>query len=151
MTDFSSVPLTIALGADHGGFELKETVRRFLIDSGYAVLDKGTGSTESCDYPDFAPLVTKAVLDSSAHYGILICGTGIGISIAANRVRGIRAALVSEPLSARLSRQHNDANVLVMGGRIIGREMAFEIVRTFLATGFDGGRHAARIAKLDLI
>lgn len=141
--------MKIALGADHGGYELKETVKKFLSEKGYEVEDVGTYGSESVDYPDYAQKAVEAILEKRADAGILICGSGIGISIAANRFKGIRAALCSEPYSAKLSRQHNNANVLCMGGRLVGDNMAIEIVETWLNTEFEGGRHQRRIDKLD--
>ncbi|HJT06245.1 MAG TPA: ribose 5-phosphate isomerase B [Stellaceae bacterium] len=139
---------TIAIAADHGGFDLKSSLIPELHDLGYEVLDLGTMSRESVDYPDFAEALAGVIADGRAARGILICGTGIGMSIAANRHRSIRAALVHDGTGARLARQHNDANVLVLGGRVLGAEVAKDCVKTFFATPFDGGRHARRIAKM---
>jgi ribose 5-phosphate isomerase B len=138
----------IAVGADHAGFHLKETVKRFLIDAGYEVDDVGTSSEESVDYPDFARAAAERVAAGRDRFGILACGTGIGMAIAADKVPGIRAANVSEPLTARLSREHNDANVLTIGARILDGAKAIEVVRTFLASDFAGGRHQRRIDKI---
>lgn len=141
----------IAIGADHGAFALKEIIREFLEKEGYDVMDAGTYSAESVDYPLYARKVTEAVVSGTCEKGILICGTGIGMSIAANKVEGIRAALCSEPLTARLTREHNDSNVLCMGARMIGDEMAKEIVRMWLQTPFSGDdRHSRRIAMLEI-
>ncbi len=138
----------IAIGSDHGGFELKEHIKRHLAERGLEVKDYGTHSEESVDYPDCAAPVCKAVLSGEAERGILICGTGIGISIAANKFDGIRAALCSDVYSALMAKQHNDANILCLGGRVTGRELAFMIADTWLDAEFLGGRHAARIEKI---
>jgi ribose 5-phosphate isomerase B len=138
----------IAIAADHAGFELKALLVRELEDAGHKVLDLGTRSAASVDYPDFARALAQAIGENKAQRGILICGTGIGMSIAANRHPHIRCALCHDGLSARLARAHNDANVLALGARLLGVETARETVRTFLETGFEGGRHAARVAKL---
>lgn len=140
--------MKIAIACDHGGFELKEKIRDFLTDSGYDVEDMGCHDTNSVNYPDYAFPLCEAVSRGEYDRGILICGTGIGMSICANKVRGIRCALCSEPVSASLTRRHNDANVLAMGARIIGTELAKEIVRVFLTTDFEGGRHEARVNKI---
>lgn len=118
--------MKIALGADHGGFELKEKVKTHLIEKGYEVLDLGTNSTDSVDYPEFGHAVGHAVADKKAEFGIVICGTGIGISITANKVPGVRAALCTNTTMARLTREHNNANILAMGGRIVGDVLALE-------------------------
>ncbi len=138
----------IAIGCDHGGFSYKELLLPFLTQAGHKVEDFGTYSTDSCDYPDLGIKVGEAVASGKADCGIVICGTGIGISISCNKVRGVRCALCGDPVSARLTRAHNDANVLAMGARIIGVEMMYEIVRVFLATPFDGGRHGLRVDKI---
>lgn len=140
--------MKISIGSDHAGFDLKEQLKNYLEEEGYEVIDEGTYSLESVDYPDFGKKVGQRVADKEADRGLVVCGSGIGISIAANKVPGIRCALVSEPLSARLSRQHNDANVLALGGRLTGLEMAKECLRVFLQTDFEGGRHQRRIDKL---
>ena len=137
---------TVAIACDHGGFALKEALKVALPD--LAWLDLGTDSAESVDYPDFAGKLADAIRDGKAARGILICGSGIGISIAANRHAHIRCALVHDVTGARLCRQHNDANVLAMGGRMIGEAVAKECVEAFLSTAFDGGRHQKRIDKL---
>jgi ribose 5-phosphate isomerase B len=139
---------TVAIAADHGGFDLKESLLPALQASGVAALDLGTMSREAVDYPDIADALAAALAAGRAQRGILICGTGIGISIAANRHPGIRAALCHDGLTARLARQHNDANVLVLGGRVIGFETAKDCLANFLNTPFEGGRHARRVAKL---
>lgn len=138
----------IAIGSDHGGFELKNHVIAHLKEQGVEVCDMGTYSEESCDYPVIAKKVAEAVSGGEYEKGILICGTGIGISIAANKVKGIRAALCGDVYSAQMTRRHNDANILCMGGRVIGRELAFMICDTFLKEEFEGGRHEKRIAAI---
>ena len=138
---------TVAVAADHGGYDLKSLLLPELQGLGFGVLDLGTDSRESVDYPDFADAVARAVEDGRARWGLLVCGTGIGMSMAANRHRGVRAALVHDGLTARLARQHNDANVLVLGGRILGPELAKDCIKIFFATAFEGGRHARRVAK----
>jgi ribose 5-phosphate isomerase B len=139
---------TIAIAADHGGFDLKSILVPELRGLGYEVLDLGTMSHDSVDYPDLAATLAGAIAEGRATRGVLICGTGIGMSIAANRHRAVRAALVHDATSARLARQHNDANVLVLGGRMLGAEVAKDCVKTFFATEFEGGRHARRVAKM---
>lgn len=143
--------MKIALGADHGGFELKEKIKAHLIEKGYEVLDLGTHSTESVDYPTFGHAVGHTVVDKKADYGVLVCGTGIGISIAANKVPGVRAALCTNTTMARLTREHNNANILAMGGRIVGDVLALEMVDVFLATEFQGGRHEKRVDAIENI
>ena len=138
----------IAIGSDHGGFELKTHIIKYLKEQGTELFDFGTYSEDSCDYPDVAEKVAKAVANGEYEKGILICGTGIGISIAANKIDGIRAALCGDVYSAKMTRKHNDANILCMGGRVIGRELAFMICDTFLSEEFEGGRHQTRIDKL---
>jgi ribose 5-phosphate isomerase B len=138
----------IALASDHGGIEMKMMLRRILEEKGCSVLDLGTHDSQSVDYPDYARAMAEALKEGKASRGILMCGTGIGISIAANRHRHVRAALVHDAYGARMCRQHNDANVLVLGGRTMGPEVARECVEIFLATEFEGGRHARRVAKL---
>lgn len=140
--------MKIALGADHGGFELKEEIISYLKESGYDVEDFGTYSKESCDYPDYALKAAEAVASKECDLGILICGTGIGISIAANKVPGIRAALCSDTFSAHATREHNDANILALGARVVGPGLALDIVKTFLGAKFEGDRHLARINKI---
>ncbi|MEG2677041.1 MAG: ribose 5-phosphate isomerase B [Oscillospiraceae bacterium] len=138
----------IAIGSDHGGFELKQEIMKHLSETGVDFKDYGTYDTKSCDYPDYAEKVCSAVVGSEAKYGILICGTGIGISIAANKINGIRAALCSDCFSAKYTRRHNDANVICFGGRTIGAGLACELVDVFLANEFEGGRHQTRIDKI---
>jgi ribose 5-phosphate isomerase B len=139
---------TIAIASDHGGYDLKQLLIEDLRAKGHEVLDLGTNGPESVDYPDYADLMAAAIRDGKAGRGVLICGTGIGISIAANRHPELRAALVHDALTARLSRQHNDANVIAMGGRILGIELAKDCLDVFLKTEFEGGRHARRVAKM---
>ncbi len=141
----------IAIGCDHGGFELKNHIVKYLTDKGYDVKDYGVFCEDSVDYPDCAEPVCNAVTSGEAEKGILICGTGIGISIAANKHKGIRAALCSDVYSAEMSRCHNNANILCMGGRVLGRELAFMITDTWLKTEFEGGRHERRIEKIHAI
>jgi ribose 5-phosphate isomerase B len=140
---------TVALASDHAGYLLKDELKEFLAKRGYEVLDLGTDGPESVDYPDFGDAVADAIRQGRAQRGVLICGTGIGISIAANRHREVRAALCSEPTSARLAREHNDANVLALGARVVGPEIAKDCVAAFLDTPFEGGeRHSRRVKKL---
>jgi len=139
---------TIAVASDHAGFDLKEILKRDLQEAGHDVLDLGTNSTASVDYPDFGHAMAEAVTSGRAGRGVLVCGTGIGISIAANRNPKVRAAVVHDVTSARLSREHNDANVVAFGARLIGAEVAREALKVFLKTSFEGGRHTARVAKL---
>ncbi|MBI2739805.1 MAG: ribose 5-phosphate isomerase B [Rhodospirillales bacterium] len=139
----------IAVASDHAGFDLKEILKRDLQEAGLDVLDLGTSSaTQSVDYPDFGAAVADAVASGKARRGVLVCGTGIGISIAANRNPKVRAAVVHDVTSARLTRLHNDANVVAFGQRMIGTEVAREALKVFLDTAFEGGRHAGRVAKL---
>ena len=139
---------TVALAADHAGFDLKERLKAEVERLGYHALDLGAFSTDRVDYPDFGRAVAAAVADGRARYGVAVCGTGIGISIAVNREPRARGALCHDVTTARLARQHNDANVLVLGARIVGPEVAVDCLETFLATDFEGGRHAGRVAKL---
>jgi len=138
----------IAVASDHAGFDLKEILKRDLQEAGLEVLDLGTNSTQSVDYPDFGMAMADAVASGKAERGVLVCGTGIGISMAANRNPKVRAAVVHDVTSARLSRMHNDANVVAFGQRLIGTETAREALKVFLGTEFEGGRHANRVAKL---
>ncbi|HEY1203371.1 MAG: ribose 5-phosphate isomerase B [Bryobacteraceae bacterium] len=140
--------MRVAVGADHAGFVLKEHLRRRLEQEGHQVLDEGTHTAESCDYPDFAAPVAHDVAAGRADRGVLICGTGVGMSIAANKVAGIRAALGTVPEEVRLARAHNDANILTLGARFIAEPAADALVDVFLATGFDGGRHERRVEKI---
>ena len=139
----------IAVGCDHGGYDLKNTIIKLLTDKGYTVNDLGTYGTESVDYPVYASKVCDAVTSGEAPLGILVCGTGIGMSIAANKHRGIRAALCSDVFSAKMTRAHNDANVLCLGARVIGPGLACEIVKAFLSSSFEGGRHSKRVEMLE--
>lgn len=141
----------IAVGSDHAGFKLKERVKSFLFNLSIDVFDLGCFSEESCDYPDFGEAVALTVKESKSKFGIIICGTGIGISISANKIPGIRAALCTSPKMAELARRHNDANILALGARIIPEDRIEEIIKTFLTTDFDGGRHIKRIEKIKLI
>lgn len=143
--------MKIALGCDHGGFKLKEIIREYLTQEGIEFKDFGTFNEESVDYPDFAKEVATSVAAGDYDRGILICGTGIGIGIAANKVTGIRAALCHDVFSARASREHNNANILTLGERIIGPGLALEIVKTWIESEFAGGRHARRIEKIGQI
>ncbi|WP_459129317.1 ribose 5-phosphate isomerase B [Guggenheimella bovis] len=140
--------MKIILGSDHGGFDLKEQIKTFLQENGHEVEDMGCFDTASVDYPIIAQRVCHRVLEEKT-LGMLFCGTGIGISIAANKVKGIRAANVSEEFSARMSRRHNDANVLVMGGRTVGTELAKSIAKAWLEESFEGGRHERRVSMLE--
>lgn len=139
--------MKVAVGSDHGGFEFKQLILDFLNGLGVEVEDAGCFSLESVDYPDFADKVCLKVQTKECDRGILVCGTGIGMSISANRHRDIRAALCHEAFTARMSREHNNANVLCLGGRVIGPEIALDIVRTWVETEFAGGRHQRRIDK----
>lgn len=141
--------MKIAIGVDHGGYPLKDAVIAHLTKNGYECVDFGTYSPERCDYPVYGEKVARAVAGGECDLGVLICGTGIGISLAANRVPGIRAAVCSEPYSAQLTREHNNANIICFGGRVVGEGMALMIVDAFLNAKFMGGRHAERVAMLD--
>ncbi len=141
----------IALGADHAGYHAKETIKQFLEQSGYPVDDVGTWSEESVDYPDFARRVAEKVAGREDQIGILVCGTGMGMGITANKVPGIRAAVAHDAMTARLAREHNDANVLALGGRVMDDATAIEIVRDFLESKFAGGRHQRRLDKISEI
>lgn len=141
--------MKIVIAADHAGYFLKEKIKDFLIKEGHEVLDVGTNSAVSVDYPEYGYKAVEKILKGEAERGILICGTGIGMSIVANRFPGIRAALCHEPFSAKMARLHNNANVLVLGGRLIGDGMAIEIVKTFLSTEFEGGRHERRLNLIE--
>jgi ribose 5-phosphate isomerase B len=138
----------IALGCDHAGVQLKAAVAEFLKSRGLEYRDYGTFDEASCDYPDYAQKVGEAVVSGDAERGILICGTGVGISIAANKVEGVRAALCSDTFTARLSREHNDSNVLCMGARVVGAGLALDVVASWLDGKFEGGRHQRRIDKI---
>ena len=140
--------MKIAVASDHGGFALKETVREHLAGRGFEVVDLGTYSEESVDYPVYGRLCGQTVASGEADLGIVVCGTGIGISIAANKVHGIRAALCGDCFSAEMCRRHNDANILALGERVMGPGLAMKICDIFLDTPFDGGRHARRVEKM---
>ncbi|MBW2023659.1 MAG: ribose 5-phosphate isomerase B [Deltaproteobacteria bacterium] len=139
----------IIIGSDHAGYPMKEKVKRFLISQGIEVEDVGTYSEKSVDYTDYGQKVASKVSDGTYQRGILICGTGIGMSIVANRFRGVRATLTNDLFSVIMSRRHNDSNILVMGGRIVGDELALKLVETWLSTPFEGGRHQRRLQKID--
>ena len=140
--------MRVAVGADQGGYILKDPIIEFLNEQGYEVLDLGIYRLESVDYPDYGEKVARAVATGQAERGIVICGTGIGVSLAANRVTGIRAALCTDCYMARMAREHNDAQVLCLGGRVIGAGLALDIVQVFLTCQFEGGRHARRVNKI---
>ena len=142
------MPVRIAIGADHAGFLLKEALKSRLVRDGHRVLDCGTHSADSVDYPDFAVAVGDAVATGQVERGILVCGTGIGMAIAANKIVGVRAAQCGDVEHARLCRQHNDTNVLTLGARTTSSDLAWSIVEAWLGTGFEGGRHARRVDKL---
>ena len=137
--------MKISMGCDHGGYLLKEQVKKYLTEQGHEVLDCGCDSLDSCDYPVFGAAAARAVADGTCQRGIVICTTGIGISITANKIKGIRCALCSEPLSAEMTRRHNNANMLAMGAGVIGANMAMRIADVFLNTEFEGGRHQRRV------
>lgn len=143
--------MRIALGADHAGFSLKEQLAAHLGDAGHATVDCGTDSSERVDYPDFGAAVGRAVAAGRADLGLCVCGSGIGIAIAANKIPGVRAATVHDATSARLAREHNDANVICLGARLIGYEVAREALDAWLGACFEGGRHSARVAKLEAL
>lgn len=144
--------MKIGIGCDHGAYEYKEIVKEMLTKQGHVVEDFGTYSTDSCDYPDFAYACAKSVSEGKNERGIVICGTGIGVSITANKVKGIRCSLCSEPVSAKLTREHNDSNVLAMGQRVIGVEVMKEIVNVWINTPFSGdARHQRRIDKITAV
>ena len=143
--------MRIAIGNDHVAVEMKREITEYLTSLGHEVVNMGTDSTERCDYPVYGEKVARAVAEGVCELGIAICGTGVGISLAANRVPGVRAVVCSEPYSAMLSRQHNNTNVLAFGARVVGVELAKLIVSSWLSAEFEGGRHAARVAMLDEI
>ncbi len=142
--------MKLIVGSDHAGYPIKEKVSAFLQERGIAVEDVGTYGEESVDYADFGEKVARKVSDGTFERGILICGTGLGMSMVANRFRGVRAALANDLFSAIMSRRHNDSNILVMGGRLIGDMLALQLVETWLDTPFDGGRHQRRVEKIDI-
>lgn len=143
--------MKIALGSDHGGFLLKEEIKKHLENKNIEFIDYGTETTDSCDYSEFSEKVAESVVGGESNFGILVCGTGIGISIAANKVPGIRAAVCSDTFSAHACREHNNANILALGQRTVGTGLALDIVDTFLGAAFEGGRHQIRIDKIKKI
>lgn len=143
--------MRIAVGSDHAGFHMKETLAEHLRDVGHEVIDCGTHSEERVDYPDFGAAVGRAVASGEAEGGLCVCGSGIGIAMAANKIAGVRAATVHDATSARLSREHNDANVICIGERLTGPEVARESLDAWLGATFEGGRHTGRVAKLDAL
>lgn len=138
----------IAIACDHGGYHLKEAVKKHLLEGGYQVKDFGTNSLDSCDYPDYAGPAARAVAEGTCEKGIVICTTGIGVSIVANKVDGVRCALCSDPFSAEMTRRHNDTNMLAMGAGIVGENLALRIVDVWMNTAFEGGRHQRRVDKV---
>ena len=140
--------MKLSIACDHGAFDLKERLKAHLTSQGHQVTDCGTHSTDSCDYPDFGVAAARLVADGTCERGVVLCTTGIGMSIAANKVRGVRCALCHEPLSAEMTRRHNDANMLAMGAAITGEALAERILDVFLATEFEGGRHQRRVDKV---
>ncbi len=143
--------MKVAIGSDHAGYDYKEMIKKYLIEKGIEVIDKGTFSKERTDYPLFAEKVAKAVAENEVDRGILICGTGIGMSITANKVKGVRAALCTNDFMARMARKHNDSNLLCLGQRVIGTDHALSIVDTFFSTEFEGGRHEHRVHLIENI
>ena len=143
--------MIIAIGSDHVGYELKAYIKAHLEERGFQVRDYGCDSAERADYPVYGELVGRAVAAGECALGVLICGTGVGISLAANRVRGIRAAVCSDPYTAALTRRHNDANIIAFGARVVGPDLAVMIVDSYLDAGFEGGRHARRVAMIEAI
>ena len=143
--------MKIAFGCDHGGIVLRPEVMEYLLKNGYEVIDFGIKEEESVDYPDYGQMVAECVAAGDADFGIVICGTGIGISIAANKVRGVRAAVCSEPTTARLVKEHNNANIIAFGARIVGIETAKDIVKAYLDAEFMGGRHQTRVDMIHAI
>lgn len=141
--------LTIAIGSDHAGVKLKETLIKHLENKGVVVKNFGTDSEDSVDYPDYAQTVSNSVISKECDFGILICGTGIGISIAANKIKGIRAALCHDGYTAKMSKLHNNANIIAMGANVIGREVAKDMIDIWLSSHFEGGRHERRLNKID--
>ena len=143
--------MRIAVGSDHAGFHLKEVLARHLGDAGHDVVDCGTHSEERVDYPDYGAAVGRTVVSGGADGGVCVCGSGIGIAMAANKIAGVRAATVHDATSARLAREHNDANVICVGERLTGPQVALDALDAWLAAEFEGGRHVARVAKLDAL
>ena len=148
MTNNNLPKIKIVIGADHAGFSLKEKIKEFLIKENYKVIDEGTFSKNSCDYPGIAEKVAKKVNTEKVDFGILFCGTGVGMSIAANKIKGIRAAHCQDTVTAYFSRAHNNANILTLGARILGEELVLEIIKVFLNTKFEKGRHLKRVEKI---
>ena len=142
--------MKIAIGNDHAGVEFKNKIMQELRSKGYEIVNVGTDTLDSVDYPDFAKEVSEKVLKGEVDFGILICGTGIGISIAANRIKGIRAALCHNEYTAKLARLHNDANIIALGSRVLGTDLGLACIETFVNTEFEGGRHARRVGKIEL-
>jgi len=140
--------MKVGIGSDHGGYELKEYIKGFLEEEGIEYIDYGTNSSESVDYPEFGEKVALAVKNGECDRGIVVCGTGIGISISCNKVAGIRCALCGDTYSAKMSVEHNNAQVLALGGRVVGKDLALEIVSTWLSARFQGGRHERRVNKI---
>ena len=140
--------MRLAIGADHAGFEVKEKVKSFLAKEGHEVIDVGTNSAESVDYPDFAEKVASSVKNKKADFGVLFCGTGIGMSMAANKIRGVRAAVCHNEHAAEMSRKHNDANVFCAGARVLSYDVIEKLLKLWLATPFEGGRHERRVSKI---
>ena len=143
--------MKIAFGCDHGGFPAKDELLNYLTKKGYEIKDFGTFSSESCDYPEFAEAVCKSVLSGEVEKGVLICGSGIGMCIVANKIKGIRCAHVTDLFTAEMTRKHNDTNVIALGARITETDMIIKLVETFLTTEFEGGRHAVRVEKIKRI
>lgn len=143
--------MTISIGSDHAGYPYKQALQQMLVEEGHSVIDVGTNDEASVDYPDFGAAAARLVRDGTASFGVIICGSGIGISIAANKIQGIRAANCVTVEMARLAREHNNANMVALGQRLVSVDLAKEIVKTFLATDFEGGRHEQRVAKIDAI
>ena len=143
--------MKVAIGSDHAGFEYKEMIKKYLEEKGFKVIDKGTYSNERTDYPIYAEKVAKAVVNGEADRGILICGTGIGMSITANKIKGVRAALCQNDFMAKMARKHNNSNILCLGQRVVGTDHALSIVDTFFSTEFEGGRHEKRITLISEI
>ena len=148
---FIITEMTVSIGCDHAGVEMKEELIGLLKEMGVSVKDMGTNTPESVDYPDFGERVAVSVLKGEAQRGVLICGTGIGMSIVANKFPGIRAALCNDLFTARMSRLHNDANILIIGGRVVGKGLAREIARVWIETPFEGGRHLRRLEKITAV
>lgn len=141
--------MKISMACDHGGLELKLAIKKHLEERGFTVCDFGTDSLASCDYPDYAAPAARAVASGECQRGILVCTTGIGVSIVANKIKGVRCALLSDPVSARLTRQHNDTNMMALGQGMVGPKLAMEIVDIWLDTEFEGGRHQNRVNKIN--